>query len=216
MGPSTAPEGALRTGSSAALKADLPARKLAFEELRERLKSTAAPSRKDLLASGISDLDRMLSGGFPRGALVTLEGAAGRWAIVARLLSSATRRGLAAVIDGGSLYPPDLLSAGVALERLLVVPASAPLAIARAADILMRSRACGLVVLDAPPLRSAIWARLSSLAHKHGAVLVVVSGRVQPELAAVSELRLGCDRVVPGNSLRLQLPHKSVCVQCSR
>jgi hypothetical protein len=201
---------------STALETGLAERRVAFEELRERLKSTAAPARRALLASGIPDLDRMLSGGFPRGALVTLEGAAGRWAIVARLLASATCRGLAAVIDSGSLYPPDLVVAGVAIERLLVVPAAAPVAIARAADILMRSRACGLVVLDAPPLRSAIWGRLSGLAHKHGAVLVVISGRVPPELAAVSELRLCCDRVVPGNSLRLQLRHESVCVKCWR
>jgi hypothetical protein len=203
-------------GPSAALEADLPARKLAFEELRERLKSTAAPARRTLLASGIPDLDRMLNGGLPRGALVTLEGVAGRWAIAARLLASATCRGLAAVIDGGSLYPPNLIAAGVALERLLVVPAAVPLAVARAADILMRSRACSLVVLDAPPLRSAIWARLSGLAHKHGAILVVVSGRVPPELAAVSEMCLRCDRIGSGDGLRVQLRHESVCLECSR
>jgi hypothetical protein len=203
-------------GPSTALKIALPARRQAFEELRERLKSTAVPERRALLASGIPDLDRMLNGGFPRGALLTLEGAAGRWSIAARLLASTTHRGLAAVIDGGSLYPPDLVLAGVALERLLVVPAAAPLAIARAADILMRSRACALVVLDAPPLRSAIWARLSSLAHKHGAVLAVVAREVPTELAAVSELRLSCDRVVPGNGLRLRFRHESVSLECWR
>jgi hypothetical protein len=203
-------------GPSAVLKADLPVRRQAFEELRERLKAMAAPARRNMLASGIQDLDRMLSGGFPRGALVTLEGTAGRWSIAARLLAPTTRRSLAAVIDSGSLYPPDLVAAGVALERLLVVPAVEPLAVARAADILVRSRACALVVLDAPPLRSAIWARLSGLAHKNGSVLVIVSGRVSPELAAVSEFRLRCERVGSGDSLRVQFRHESVCVKCSR
>lgn len=195
----------------------LPARRLAFEELRERLRSTAVRTRRGpLLESGIPDLDRMLGGGLPCGRLVTLEGAAGRWTLVGRLLARATRRGLAAVIDAGSLYPPDLLAAGVELERLLVVPAAAPLAVARAADVLVRSRACTVVALSAPPLRSILWVRLAGLTHRFGALLLVVAEHPPQELVAVAGERLRCERAVPHRALRIQIRHESVCVACSR
>lgn len=193
----------------------LPARRVVFEELKERLRSTAMPARRECLPTAIAGLDRLLGGGFPKGTLVTLEGplSSGRWAIAARLLATGTRRGLAAVVDGGAVYPPGLAAAGVHLERLVIVPATAPVAAARAADALLRSRACGVVALDAPALRSAMWARLAGLAQKHGALLVVVTAQSPPELAAVAQLRVHCRRTA--DALRVQVRHESVRVPCS-
>lgn len=192
----------------------LPARRLAFEELRERLRSATGPPPGPVLKSGIPALDGMLGGGFPRGVLAALEGAAGRWSLIARLLARATRRNLAAIIDAGELYPPDLAAAGVALERLLVIPACSPLVVARAADALLRSRACAVIALSAPPLRAALWVRLAGLAHKHGALLIVVAGQCSQELAMAAGVRLRCEPASDG--VRVQFRHESIGLACSR
>ena len=136
----------------------------------------------------------MLGGGFPNGALVTLEGSrsSGRWSIAARLLAAATRRGLGAVVDEGELFPPGLAAAGVRLERLVIVPARTALGIARAVDILLRSRVVRVVVMCAPVLRAAVWMRLAGLAHRAGALLIVVADRASAELTASAGMRLGC------------------------
>jgi len=195
----------------------LPARRVVFEELRERLRSTTVPARQERLASAIPALDRALGGGFPKGTLTTLEGplCSGRWALASRLLAQATRRGLAAVLDGGAIYPPGLAAAGVSLARLLVVPAPEPLTSARAADALLRSRACGLIALDAPSLRSAVWTRLAGLAHRSGALLLVVTTQAAPELASAAHLRLRFEYTMR-DELRLYVRHESVRVACSR
>ena len=169
----------------------------AFGELKRRFQgSRGAPavSLDSCFPSGLSEVDLMLGGGFPSGILATLEGprSSGRWSLAARLLAMATRRGLAAVVDEGELYPPALDAAGVRLERLLIVPARTALGIARAVDILLRSRVVRVVVMPAPVLRAAVWARLSGLAHRAGALLIVVVSSAGAELAASAGLRLGC------------------------
>ena len=168
----------------------------AFSELKARFhgrvsrRVTVEPS----VPTGIAELDAMLGGGFPCGTLVTLEGrvSSGRWSIASRLLSGVTERGLGAVIDEGELYPPTLAQGGVRLDRLLVVRSRTPLGIARAADILVRSRACRVVVMPAVPLRAAIWTRLAGLAHRSGVVLVVIASHAAPELGAAASVRIGC------------------------
>ncbi len=174
-----------------------------FEELKERLH--AAPGAVGVgvdgaVKTGIEGLDCLLGGGFPPGSLVTLEGhgSAGRWSIAAAVLAQVTRRGLGAVIDDGELYPPSLEDAGVRLDRLLVVPAKTPVGIARAVDLILRSRVARVIVMSAPALRAAVWTRLATLAHRAGAVLIVIAGRASVELAGVATVRLGCmfDRAV--------------------
>lgn len=169
----------------------------AFSELKRRLQGTrgaAAVALDSCIPSGFPELDAILGGGFPRGTLVTLEGgrSSGRWSLVARLLAAATRRGLGAVIDEGELYPPALAEAGVRLDRLLIVPARTALAAARAADILLRSRVVRVIVMCAPVLRAAVWTRLAGLAHKAGALLIVVAACASAELAASAGMRLSC------------------------
>lgn len=162
--------------------------------------AAARVSLEERFPSMLPLLDRLLDGGFPRGALVTLEGAysSGRWSIAARLLACATQRGLAAVLDDGALYPPDLVRAGVRLDRLLVVPAKMPLLLARAADALVRSRIARVIVMPALSLRAAIWTRLARLAQRAGVLLLaIVPWRASADLAGAARLRLTCtfDRV---------------------
>ena len=103
-----------------------------------------------------------------------------------------TRRNLVAIIDDGALYPPALAEAGARLERILVVPARKALAMARAADILLRSRICRLVLMPDVVLRDAVWARLAKLAHRSSVLLIVIAGCVGDSLSAAAEVRLHC------------------------
>lgn len=145
-------------------------------------------------SSGFSALDQALGGGFPRGMLATLEGApsSGRTAILAGVLAQATRDGFAAIVDDGTLYPPDLERAGVCLERVLVVQAQTAVAIARCTDILLRSRAFGAVALPAPSLRATVWSRLCGLAQKAGTVLLALGTQATSELAFFASTRVRC------------------------
>lgn len=168
-------------------------RKAAFERLRAEL--AAKPSSlpvEAVLPTAIPQLDRLLGGGFPAGIVATLEGEVGRWSLAAGLVAQFTRRGLVAILDDGGLYPPALAEAGVALERVLVIPVRKALAMARAADILLRSRICRLVLMPAVVLRDAVWERLAKLAHRGGTLLVVVTARAGAALSAVAGVRLHC------------------------
>jgi hypothetical protein len=77
------------------------------------------------LTSGHASLDRLLSGGFPKGGLVVLSGlsGAGRMTVAAGVLAAETQAGRpVAWIDGrGTLYPPALAALGVVPERLLMI-----------------------------------------------------------------------------------------------
>ncbi len=176
--------------SFAALKAGL--------DVRAGGRIVAAVS--DALSTGFPEFDRALAGGFPRGTIATLEGppTSGRTAILASVLAQATRSGPAAVVDDGTLYPPDLQRAGVCLERLLVINAQTPVAVARCADILLRSRAFAVIAMPAASLRATVWSRLGALAHKAGAVLLPLGAVAATELAYFASTRVRCaiDRVV--------------------
>jgi len=77
----------------------------------------------ELQPSGISELDALLGGGFPRGSLVELcgPGSSGRTSLAFSLLAQATERQEAcAFVDvSDSLDPISLAAAGVELPRLL-------------------------------------------------------------------------------------------------
>jgi hypothetical protein len=167
----------------------------ALERLRERLREISARPSLALeprLSTGLPEVDRLLEGGFPAGMIATIEGATGRWSLAAGLVTRITRRSLVAILDDGALYPPSLAEAGARLDRVLVVPARGALAIARAADILLRSRICRLVLMPAIALRDALWTRLASLAHHSGVLLIVVAARAGAALSAAAGMRLHC------------------------
>lgn len=157
-------------------------------------------ARGDALASGFPELDEVLGGGFPRGTIASLEGppSSGRTALLAGVLAEATQRGLAAIVDDGTLYPPDLERAGVQLDRVLIVTAQTPREVARCGDILLRSRAFAAVAMPAVPLRATIWSRLGGLAQKAGAVLFALGVHAGMELAYFASTRVRCsiDNVV--------------------
>jgi hypothetical protein len=181
-------------------------RRDAFAELRATLASahgTAAPeaftlAEESVLRTRFPGLDAALGGGVPRGIIATLEGpsGSGRSAIAARLLATATLGGgLAALVESpggpeGSLYPPSLAAAGVDLNRLLVVPAHDAAAAARAADVLLRAAAFGLVVIPALTLPAVAWTRLAGLAHRSNAVLLALGPEASDELRYFASLRV--------------------------
>jgi nucleotide-binding universal stress UspA family protein len=155
-------------------------------------------AEESVIRSGLGSLDTALGGGFPRGIVATLEGppGSGRSAVAARLLAAATAGGgLAALVESpngteGTLYPPALAAAGVNLERLMVVAANDPAGIARAADILLRAAAFGVVVIPTIALRATAWTRLASLAHRSNALLVAMGARASDELRYFASLRV--------------------------
>jgi len=183
-------------------------RRDAFAELRAKLAAahgTAAPeaftlAEEAVLRTGLPALDAALGGGVPRGIIATFEGpsGSGRSALAARLLAIATAGGgLAALVESpagpeGSLYPPSLEAAGVDLNRLLVVPAADAGGAARAADVLLRAAAFGLVVIPAVRLPAVAWTRLAGLAHRANAVLLALGSEASDELRYFASLRVRC------------------------
>jgi len=177
------------------------ARREAFAALKARLSAPGqAPPLpvEGILPSAIPELDQLLGGGLPCGAVATLEGATGRWSVAGGLVARVTRQSLVAILDDGTLYPPALAEAGACLERILVVPAHKALQIVRAVDILLRSRICRLVLMPAIVLRDSVWARLAKLAHRSGVILIVITSRAGVSLSAAAGVRLHCalERIV--------------------
>ena len=164
--------------------------------VKHRETSDAAFVRSEgMLPTGFPELDAALAGGFPRGIIATLEGppGSGRFTLAARLLALASRRGLGALVQtpaAGAPFPPALAAAGIALERLLVISAVEPVSVARAADILLRSAAFGVVVIPAIALRPAAWTRLAGLAHRSNALLLAVGIEAPDALRFFASLRV--------------------------
>jgi hypothetical protein len=164
----------------------VPARELEAREKRGRL------------ATGLGELDRVLGGGWPRGAVSELWGARGqgRTAVLLASLAAALRREeTVALVDlGGTFDPWTARRVGVPLERLLWVrtcdrtivtgrpqePRPSRRALV-AAEAIVAAGGFGLVVLDfgevAPAVPSAAWLRLRRLVGAPGTVLLVVSPR---------------------------------------
>jgi hypothetical protein len=172
-----------------------------FESLKAGLDVRAGgrivAARADALASGFEELDQALGGGFARGTIASLEGppSSGRTALLAGVLAQATQHGLAAIVDDGSLYPPDLERSGVQLDRVLVMnagPSACAKDLARCADIILRSRAFVAVAMPAVPLRATVWSRLGGLAQKAGTVLFALGVHASTELAYFASTRVRC------------------------
>lgn len=85
--------------------------------------------------------------------------------------------------EEGALYPPDLAASGVDLDDLIVarIPDRAgPPGLARAAELLLRSGAFGLLVIDLTgglPGGTAWQGRLAGLARQHDAVVLLLTDR---------------------------------------
>jgi recombination protein RecA len=100
--------------------------------------------------------------------------------------------------EDGSLFPPDLADAGIDLDALIVIRvprAAGPRGLARAAELLLRSGAFGLVVVDleAQRPRGEAWlGRLSALCREHDSRVVMLSEQAdeRPSLGAMVGLRV--------------------------
>jgi recA bacterial DNA recombination protein len=181
----------------------VPARELEAREKRGRL------------GTGIGELDRMLGGGWPRGAVSELWGARGQGrtaALLASLAAALRREETVALVDlGGTFDPWTARRVGVPLERLLWVrtsdrtidvgppqrrPSRRALA---AAEAIVAAGGFGLVVLDfgevSPAVPSAAWLRLRRLVAAPGTVLLVVSPRPLQGVMSAAAVTLGIAQV---------------------
>ena len=163
-------------------------------------------SRRDPLPTRVPALDRLLSGGLPRGGLVELCGrrSSGRFSIAMSTLAAATSGGeAAALVDlGGHLDPQSAEEAGVDLERLLWVrPEKLKGAVASAEMLLSTGFPLVVVDLGLPPVRGrfvpdAAWVRLERAARSHGAALFVLAPYRVSGIAASAAVSAGSARAL--------------------
>ncbi len=139
-----------------------------------------APSAPGL-PTGIGALDEALGGGLPRGRLTEVIGAgfrgSGRTALLRRIVettSASSGGGTVAWIDASrTLAPRDWAHLGADGGLCVIRPPEATKS-AWCADLLLRSGAFALVVLDSgPPLPKSVAVRLTRLAREAAAAFVV-------------------------------------------
>ena len=148
-------------------------------QLRSRLEQIIAPPvvATDAIPTGFHELDEALGGGIPRGRLTELIGpvGAGTATLVRALVGAALSRGqgVACIDASRTLDPADWAS--LDCDFLRVVRPRDPARGAWCADVLLRSGAFTLVVLDsAPSLARQVALRLVGLARDKDAAFVVV------------------------------------------
>src|SRR5438309_2782122 len=116
------------------------------------------------MPTGLDALDRALaSGGLPRGRLTEVAGASGKLTLLRYIVEAAAERGeWATYIDASrTLAPRDWAHLGQRIGLWIVRPPE-PAKASWCADVLLRSAAFSLVVLDsAPPISRAIAVRLT-------------------------------------------------------
>ena len=175
--------------------------------LRQQLAAILAPPRVGgaaAIPTGIEALDRALSdGGVPSGRLTEIQGAlgSGRTSLVRQLvLTAVAERRWTAVIDSSrTLAPREWAEAGDSGRLWVIRPPGADRS-AWCADILLRSGAFSLVVLDsAPALPRQVAVRLTRLAKEHDVALVVVG-----------------DHPVIGSAVRLRVKRRRAEVRAQR
>jgi len=161
--------------------------------LKQRLAAVTAPVPFVGVPTGIEALDRALSGGLPRGRLTEITGpiGSGTTSLVRHIVTQSNQR--VAYIDAArTLVPRDWAHVGT----LWVIRPPTPQRGAWSADVLLRSGAFGLVVLDsAPPLTRAVTMRLSQLARESDAVLLVVGEGQLLQTGTAVRLRVSAGRV---------------------
>lgn len=155
---------------------------MSISALRQQLAAILPPPRAGdaaTIPTGVEALDHALTdGGVPAGRLTEIQGArgSGRTTLVRHLVMTAIEgRRWVAVIDGSrTLAPREWAEAGRSGRLWVIRPPSADQS-AWCADILLRSGAFSLVVLDgAPSLPRQVAVRLTRLAKEHDVALVVV------------------------------------------
>jgi hypothetical protein len=181
---------------------------MSLPALRQQLAAILAPPRVGgaaAIPTGIEPLDRALSdGGVPSGRLTEIQGAlgSGRTSLVRHLVTTAVAaRRWVAVIDGSrTLAPREWAEAGGSGRLWVIRPRGADRS-AWCADILLRSGAFSLVVLDsAPALPRQVAVRLTRLAKEHDVALVVVGDH--PVIGSAVRLRVRRTPEARGQNLK--------------
>jgi hypothetical protein len=144
------------------------------------------------MPTGVEALDRALaSGGLPRGRLTEITGATGKLTLVRAIVDAAVRRGeWVAYIDASrTLAPRDWADLGD--RPLWVVRPPEAVKAAWCADVLLRSAAFSLVVLDsAPSISRAVAVRLTGLARESNGAFLVVGETGATRLGGAVRLRV--------------------------
>lgn len=145
------------------------------------------------MPTGVDALDRALaSGGLPRGRLTEVVGATGKLSLLCRIVDAAIQRGeWVAYIDASrTLAPRDWAHLGH-IDGVWIVRPHDPTKAAWCADVLLRSAAFSLVVLDsAPPVSRAVAVRLTGLARESNAAFVTVGSAGATRLGGAVRLRV--------------------------
>lgn len=132
------------------------------------------------LSSGVPELDELLGGGLPAGALTLITGgpSCGKTGLALAFCAELTRQGgSVAWVHQGGLSAASVAHAGVVLERLLAVRAGSSVQAQRCADFLLRWQAFHLVVMDHPGRggRGAAWTRIHKLVTGSREALLVLA-----------------------------------------
>ncbi len=192
---------------------------LAVQQLRQQLAAVVAgtPSTTPGLPTGIAALDAILpGGGIPAGRLTELLAPAGSGkTTLARSLVTATitsGRCVAWIDATRTLDPRDWVSASMDGDALWVVRPADPARASWCADLLLRTGAFALVVLDgAPILPRTVAVRLSQLARESDAALLLLGdGTRASEIGGALRLvlkRSGRSPGVPGSRGTVSTTH---------
>jgi hypothetical protein len=146
------------------------------------IQDTARPDRAPL-PTGLAELDALLVGhGIPRGRLTEITGAkgSGRTSMLRTLVTAVATGGRwVAYIDAArTLAPRDWAHVGSERAPLWIIRPTTSARATWCADLLLRSGAFALVVMDgAPPLPRVLAVRLTRLARDVGAAFVVTGER---------------------------------------
>ena len=154
---------------------------MSLAELRQELAQVIhPPAQPDGVATGWAPLDHALGGTLPRGLITEITGPAGsgRTTLLRRLVEGAIRQELlVAYIDAErTLNPRDWahLARRADDDGLWVIRPPDPARAAWCSELLLRSGAFPIVILDGGPvLPHAITVRLASIAREHDASLIV-------------------------------------------
>jgi RecA/RadA recombinase len=152
--------------------------------------------RRGQRGSGLPELDALLGGGWPRGALSELWGrrSSGRTSVLLAALARAARAGEAtALVDtGGALDPRAAEACGVPLPRLLWIRC-APAQALKAADLVVSAGGFDVLAVDLGderprvPAPTSSWVRLKHGAERQGtSVLVATPARAVGAFAAAA------------------------------
>jgi hypothetical protein len=148
----------------------------------ERVSSSVAPQQP--VATGWDAVDALCGGGLAGGKVAEVIGprSSGKMSFAFAAVARATAAGhLVAWIDAAhELHPPSAVALGVELDRLLVVrPPATAIAAARATEIVARSNAFALIVIDLPHgarLTEHAGSRLRVAVHESGVGVVALAG----------------------------------------